>query len=196
MIKLELICLQCGQTFLRYPSQARPPQGKYCSRTCSVTATSRLQDYGPKDSQWGNNRIAHRTIALKERGNICERCGAAEKVEVHHRDRNRAHFETENLEVLCPDCHHKEHAIRPSKKIEKACPHCAKSFQAWPHEADSRIYCSRKCAHSNPEFKVLISERQKMRWSQRKATVTGMEKVREDMTKVSHSRPFFNQLPT
>lgn len=45
----------------------------------------------------------------------CSRCGCsdAEILEVHHRDRNRQNNQIENLEPLCPNCHKREHKLRP-----------------------------------------------------------------------------------
>ena len=49
-----------------------------------------------------------REFALK-RSSICERCNSNIKIEVHHRDRNTSNNEDENLEVVCRECHIKEH---------------------------------------------------------------------------------------
>ena len=42
--------------------------------------------------------------------NVCERCGAIGKVEVHHIDENPHNNNHQNLECLCPKCHQSHHA--------------------------------------------------------------------------------------
>ena len=42
--------------------------------------------------------------------NVCERCGAIGKVEVHHIDENPHNNSHQNLECLCPKCHQGHHA--------------------------------------------------------------------------------------
>lgn len=51
---------------------------------------------------------------MKTRGMIvnCQRCGYdthPEILGVHHKDRNRKNNHSDNLEVLCPNCHSIEH---------------------------------------------------------------------------------------
>ncbi|MBX2866541.1 HNH endonuclease [Candidatus Kaiserbacteria bacterium] len=51
---------------------------------------------------------------VKERGAQCERCNydLLEILIVHHIDRNRDHNSLSNLELLCPNCHAKEHYLK------------------------------------------------------------------------------------
>jgi cytochrome c553 len=46
-------------------------------------------------------------VALK--GKKCERCGATEKLQSHHKDGNRRHNSRKNHETLCKSCHMREH---------------------------------------------------------------------------------------
>ncbi|MDQ3098297.1 MAG: HNH endonuclease [bacterium] len=50
---------------------------------------------------------------ISERGTDCERCGFKETqiLVVHHKDRNREHNDLANLELICPNCHAKEHYL-------------------------------------------------------------------------------------
>src|SRR3970282_53385 len=41
----------------------------------------------------------------------CERCGLDEPLVVHHRNRDRTNNSPENIEILCANCHYKEHGI-------------------------------------------------------------------------------------
>ena len=51
---------------------------------------------------------------MKQRGEKCERCGYAvyQILQVHHIDRNRNDNSLDNLELLCPNCHAKEHYLK------------------------------------------------------------------------------------
>ncbi len=48
---------------------------------------------------------------LQQRGDKCERCKYSNTkiLVVHHKDRDRTHNDLDNLELICPNCHHKEH---------------------------------------------------------------------------------------
>ena len=78
-------------------------------------------------------RSRERAAALKREGNCCERCGVKAskakgrevQVVVHHRDgidnwsevvqviREKILCDPERLEVLCVECHQKEHGRKP-----------------------------------------------------------------------------------
>lgn len=51
------------------------------------------------------NESGYREKALKELGKKCQECGSSENLVVHHKDKNRANNNIENLEVLCRSCH-------------------------------------------------------------------------------------------
>ncbi len=53
---------------------------------------------------------------LKTRGKVCERCGynIYEILQIHHKDRNRQNSNLGNLELICPNCHYKEHLLEKS----------------------------------------------------------------------------------
>lgn len=48
------------------------------------------------------------------RGKECERCefNIPEILQVHHKDRDRNNNTLENLELICPNCHCKEHYLK------------------------------------------------------------------------------------
>lgn len=56
--------------------------------------------------------VAQRRAAMRRAGGRCERCGSQNDLRVHHKHRVHAGGgnEPENLEVVCWDCHHTEHA--------------------------------------------------------------------------------------
>jgi 5-methylcytosine-specific restriction endonuclease McrA len=51
----------------------------------------------------------YRRLAFLTYGKVCQRCGATERIEVHHRNRVHEDGRVENLEVLCRPCHLAEH---------------------------------------------------------------------------------------
>jgi len=59
--------------------------------------------------QWG----AFRKSVFEKRGEKCELCGSAGKLEVHHKRYYKAHhpweYEIEDVMVLCPRCHEEQH---------------------------------------------------------------------------------------
>lgn len=55
---------------------------------------------------------SYRVVALRTYAHVCMVCGydkQPEILEVHHKDHNRANNATDNLEVLCPNCHSEHH---------------------------------------------------------------------------------------
>jgi 5-methylcytosine-specific restriction endonuclease McrA len=74
-----------------------------------------------QNAQYIDGRKSYRRYAfgLYGKKKECERCGAKEKLHIHHKDRNRKNNEAENLEVLCIPCHHEEHRLEIIKLHEK-----------------------------------------------------------------------------
>lgn len=96
----KFTCAHCGLDFFDSPSKKR----KFCSKSCINKSTKK---------NWKASFTTVRKMLLR-RGMIerCERCGYDEHKQilgVHHKDRNRANNELENLEILCPNCHSIEH---------------------------------------------------------------------------------------
>jgi hypothetical protein len=58
-------------------------------------------------SEWGPTQ--YRTALVSALGGKCEECGTKESLEIHHIDRDRSNNSYENLELLCFDCHKREH---------------------------------------------------------------------------------------
>ena len=61
--------------------------------------------------EWKNKRVE----VLSERGEFCEKCGAEDRLQIHHKQyiNGRKAWEYDNtyLEVLCKSCHIKEHNL-------------------------------------------------------------------------------------
>ena len=97
---------------------------KYCSSSCSKKAQVAKKVYHKAyDEDKIEIRLSSRSHSLAvavidyliHRGTIpcqCQVCGASDqsKLEVHHKNSNWLDNRTENLELLCVDCHHKRHS--------------------------------------------------------------------------------------
>lgn len=69
-----------------------------------------------------NAASKYRETALATKQNKCERCGYdkyPDILEVHHKDRIRKNGESENLELLCPNCHTEEHYLRNDGRFKR-----------------------------------------------------------------------------
>ena len=101
----EHSCSVCGKAILAGLHK------KTCSRICANKHRSGIV-YGrgrPMDKTLSQRSIKLHLFEL--RGPKCERCGYSTQniLELHHRDRNRTNNVSENLEILCPNCHAQEH---------------------------------------------------------------------------------------
>lgn len=109
-IRKEHPCAVCGHPILAGLNK------KTCSRACS-----NKQRTGIKYRQGRRkDKVVHtkqsKVRILELRGSCCERCGftRTEILQVHHRDRNRANNDIDNLELICPNCHAMEHYLEKS----------------------------------------------------------------------------------
>lgn len=103
----ETPCTVCGKLILAGLNK------KICSRVCSNKNRAGIQYKinQPKSKVVTLRRIKVRL--LEKRGKSCERCGynKTEILQVHHRNRNRGDNSSENLELICPNCHYEEHYL-------------------------------------------------------------------------------------
>jgi len=86
-----------------------------CSRSCAnkTRIGTQYKTRRPSKDKVVTSRIL-KTRLIKERGSKCERCQYAvyEILQIHHRDRNRDNNSLQNLELLCPNCHAREHYMK------------------------------------------------------------------------------------
>lgn len=119
-----LTCVQCRYVFERkaYMEHWSQERGPFCSFGCygnwqkANTQGEANPNYKPQSpariaGQWARNRQA----ALERDGFQCCRCGAADRLHVHHKTpwqpgQTDPH-ELGNLETLCASCHRREHPM-------------------------------------------------------------------------------------
>lgn len=104
----EIPCVICGKLILSGLHR------KTCSRGCANKhrAGIKYKMNGPRDKVKKQRSL--KLKLLKQRGKLCEKCGynIYEILVVHHKDKNRENNKLENLELICPNCHAKEHYFK------------------------------------------------------------------------------------
>jgi len=106
----ESPCVVCGKLILAGLNK------KTCSRSCSNKYRTGIKyKIGRPKDKARTLRILKLRL-LEERGKNCERCGynKYEILQVHHKNRKRSDNSTENLEIICPNCHYEEHLLEKS----------------------------------------------------------------------------------
>lgn len=106
----EIPCLVCQKPILAGLNK------KTCSRSCANKHRTGIK-YNinrPKDKVVSERALKLRLFKL--RGKICERCGYQEFriLQIHHKDKNRKNNDLNNLELICPNCHYKDHLLEKS----------------------------------------------------------------------------------
>lgn len=97
-------CPNCGKEFAVYNSGRHKDQ-----KTCSTGCYNSLYRKGKDSPNYVHGLSTYRNLAIKHYGHVCQLCGYSEIVVVHHKDRDRSNNSLNNLMVLCPNCHAKEH---------------------------------------------------------------------------------------
>ena len=120
----EKYCLYCGAKLSRkyyngtLESNHAFNRRKYCNLQC--TGLAHMHENPSLDAI--RKRYAHLL------GNVCERCGATENLDLHHKDGNPANNEPSNRMTLCDSCHtkwHWENGKKPYKR-QSVCIVCGK----------------------------------------------------------------------
>ena len=103
-------CLMCGRPILASFNK------KTCSRSCANKHRAGIQYKINRPRDKVVSERALKTRLIKERGEVCQRCGYCkfEILQVHHRDRDRKNNNLDNLELICPNCHCEEHFLKKS----------------------------------------------------------------------------------
>ena len=111
-------CEHCGAQMFRkrwstgeLEAMANFKRRRFCGREC--------QHAGHMKPDTTNRQTMHYR-ARKHRKEACERCGVAERLEVHHRDHDRTNNDPANLETLCGPCHRRHHGVEPMLTARRA----------------------------------------------------------------------------
>lgn len=106
----EKPCLVCGKGIRAGLNK------KTCSRICANRHRKGIHYNAgrPKDNVASIRAIKLRLLG--ERGAFCERCrySKIEILQIHHKNRNKNDNRSENLEIICPNCHYEEHFLEKS----------------------------------------------------------------------------------
>lgn len=91
-------CPRCGKRLERKRYNGRLEDRSVFLRRkfCSLSCANMRDDLSKDGYHWR---------ARQHRKESCEECGTAEKLHVHHVDRNPANNELSNLRTLCDSCH-------------------------------------------------------------------------------------------
>ncbi len=100
---LEKLCPNCNKVYT-VPDNKKGRNQQTCSTGCYNT----LFRTGINSPNYKTGISSYRAKIITDTS-TCNRCGFAEVLEVHHKDRNRLNNSIDNLEILCPNCHAMEH---------------------------------------------------------------------------------------
>ncbi len=109
----EKFCAHCGTLMERkrfksgvLESLLHFGRRKFCNQACMAKAF----DARPSTTtEWSTTHYhARKAIPLGP----CERCGAPQAKDVHHRDHDHTNNDPKNLERICRSCHTKEHRTK------------------------------------------------------------------------------------
>lgn len=117
---IKLICSnpECGKSFDKKRSHLNGSKSGlyFCCRVCKDIGQrleSGLTQIHP-DHYGTDKKVDHRAIAFTIYPPCCNRCGWKEYkpvLDTHHKDGNHNNNHPDNLEILCPTCHQKEHYL-------------------------------------------------------------------------------------
>jgi 5-methylcytosine-specific restriction endonuclease McrA len=149
---------KCGKSF--YVPQHRRQTAKYCSLQCArIYGAPRGESHsnwkgGASERTWSSSRIVKAKV--KQIGK-CERCNSTDNLQGHHKlsyaDHPEFRCDPNNIEVLCTDCHAKEHPElanmiqipRIRSGITINCAVCGIERYIPQHLIGSAKYCSKAC---------------------------------------------------
>jgi hypothetical protein len=112
-LKINDICVICGNNFKRYPNQIKQTCNTVCAKInmTNVMGKSNNCNWRGGVADYPNHYFfkKQRLIVLKSANYSCTKCGGKEKLVVHHKDFTKNYNELNNLLVLCFSCHKLEH---------------------------------------------------------------------------------------
>jgi hypothetical protein len=118
-------CVICGEKFRPnkdWKDTRRQDRMTCDNPACHSTLLSRIHK-GSLASNWkgGRSQAHYQRVARELKEQRCERCGTTDRrLDVHHRDKNKANNTPENLQILCDKCHGLWHYEQGDAKIRGA----------------------------------------------------------------------------
>ncbi len=121
--QITVTCALCDKEHTKKKSQLHNSKSGlyFCSRVCKDKGQS--IEGGIKEIQpphYNTGEFTYREKAFSSYPHKCNRCNYNELIdilEVHHKDCDRTNNNLENLEILCPNCHLKDHFINKTGKF-------------------------------------------------------------------------------
>ena len=170
---VNAVCKHCGDSFSK-PLARASKNLSYCSRKCQTAALLA--------ARWaGHQVVSKRPHAVRlaiadcvSKVGQCERCGQTQDLHGHHivpiSKRPDLGADPTNIEVLCRECHAKEHpdlkiiAIpRPKTGYSISCEECGTERYVFPSLKGVAKYCGNKCrmkALSAASIRAKLAKRQ------------------------------------
>lgn len=163
--RVTLTC-GCGESFR--VKRHRLPTARFCSRRCHLQwlhATYKGSNHASWKGGITKRKSSTRRVitrAVKAKG-ACEKCGATKRLQGHHKEHHAINFnrrdDPANIEVLCSDCHAKEHPDQsgmisyPPRRNGSTinCARCGKERYVPQGLLATAKYCSRFCLHRRNE---------------------------------------------
>ena len=148
---MDAICDVCGKTYKVKAKQWRYSEKRGKKHCCSKQCCNKLQRTGKIVKCSCCGKEIYRAVKRLRDDNIYY-CS----IKCHHKCMNHSHPHSEETKKKISEKlkKHKVHKnkILQSKKIEKICPICNKSFKVFPYQK-KRIYCSRQCYLKDTDLK-------------------------------------------
>jgi len=157
---IEFDCQCCGKKTI-HPIHWKSPH-KFCSIQCMANIRGEKMA-GENHPKWkgGSNRLGSGTICkrIKEKIKECQRCGSKDSLQTHHKipvcERPDLAASPENIEIICVECHAKEHPkfagmlLKKKTRFAKKCLGCEEEYLVTKAKFDKQKFCSIKCSVKN-----------------------------------------------
>lgn len=102
------------------------------------------------------NRTTYHLRARKFLRDACERCGATEELQAHHRDTDITNNDPKNIETVCKPCHIRGHweEKRAERDAARSCEFCGAEITRRRPNGSLRLrrdfltqrFCSKRCS--------------------------------------------------
>lgn len=110
-------CVICGTVFRARDSwkSTRSGNRKTCSSGCALKLRSNIASETSFRHGQSQSYYTVRCGDLKK--SVCEKCGGATRLEIHHIDRNHMNNTAGNIQTLCKSCHASVHYVEDDRGL-------------------------------------------------------------------------------